>query len=281
METVATTNNNGGPLTRTPPRPPNRTRSTSQPQAQAGAGVPRNRRNSDSAPFIMSVARVQPTRPARSRKVSVFYNKLGHVSEAGEEDTKEEECSSDLAGDSEEEADYAFPLDAVTEENSEHSIYENPHSSSSEVDTRTDIVMEPLSPLEESDEGGDTESSPGDTFSQSHNNNNSSSHSSNSNTGSSERRKLSLGVILRKLSSGSQHQPAAAKERKTSLQEKRLSTAISKLITPIFERRSLGMSESYQVNSSSWEFLNQEPQEKVLDKVQDKVKEVQGVQEVQ
>ena len=37
------------------------------------------------------------------------------------------------------------------------------------------------------------------------------------------------------------------------------------------------MSESYQVNSSSWEFLNQEPQEKV----QDKVKEVHGVQEVQ
>ena len=79
--------------------------------------------------------------------------------------------------------------------------------------------MEPLSPLEESDEGGDTESSPGDTFSQSHNNssnNNNNNHSSN--TGSSERRKLSLGVILRKLSSGSQHQPAAAKERKTSLQ---------------------------------------------------------------
>ena len=37
------------------------------------------------------------------------------------------------------------------------------------------------------------------------------------------------------------------------------------------------MSESYQVNSSSWEFLNQEPQEKV----QDKVQEVQEVQEVQ
>ena len=78
--------------------------------------------------------------------------------------------------------------------------------------------MEPLSPLDESDEGGDTESSPGDTFSQSHNNNNSHSSTGSSNTGSSERRKLSLGVILRKLSSGSQHQPAAAKERKTSLQ---------------------------------------------------------------
>ena len=82
--------------------------------------------------------------------------------------------------------------------------------------------MEPLSPLEESDEGGDTESSAGDTFSQSHSHNNNSNHSSisnSNNTGSSERRKLSLGVILRKLSSGSQHQPAAAaKERKTSLQ---------------------------------------------------------------
>ena len=78
--------------------------------------------------------------------------------------------------------------------------------------------MEPLSPLDESDEGGDTESSPGDTFSQSHNNSSNNSNSNSSNTGSSERRKLSLGVILRKLSSGSQHQDAAAKERKTSLQ---------------------------------------------------------------
>ena len=69
--------------------------------------------------------------------MSVFYNKLGHVSEAGEEDTKEEEAgSSDLAStDTDEEADYAFPLDAVTEENSEHSIYENPHVSSSQVDS--------------------------------------------------------------------------------------------------------------------------------------------------
>ena len=70
--------------------------------------------------------------------MSVFYNKLGHVSEAGEpEDTREEveECSSDLTSTDEEEADYAFPLDAVTEENSEHSIYENPHVSSSQVNS--------------------------------------------------------------------------------------------------------------------------------------------------
>ena len=36
------------------------------------------------------------------------------------------------------------------------------------------------------------------------------------------------------------------------------------------------LAHSWQVNSSSWEFLNQEPQEKVQDKVQDKVQEVQG-----
>ena len=36
------------------------------------------------------------------------------------------------------------------------------------------------------------------------------------------------------------------------------------------------MSESYQVNSSSWEFLNQEPQEKAQEKVLDKVQGVQG-----
>merc|ERR1719443_2540460 len=78
----------------------------------------------------------------------------------------------------------------------------------------------------------------------------------------SDKRKLSLGVIFRKLSTGSQQ----AKERKTSLQEKRLSTAITKLITlPIFERRTLG--ESYQVNSLSWEFLNKDADDECWDKI--------------
>jgi len=65
--------------------------------------------------------------------------------------------------------------------------------------------------------------------------------------------KLSLGVILRKISTGSLNGVA----RKTSLQEKRLSNAFAKLITlPTFVKNTLG--ESYQVDSSSWEFLNKD-----------------------
>merc|ERR1719336_2975551 len=91
---------------------------------------------------------------------------------------------------------------------------------------------------------------------------------SNSNNNNSDKRKLSLGVIFRKLSTGSQQ----AKERKTSLQEKRLSTAITKLITlPIFERRTLG--ESYQVNSLSWEFLNKDTEDECWDRSGDKTKD--------
>merc|ERR1711902_348858 len=79
-----------------------------------------------------------------------------------------------------------------------------------------------------------------------------------------DKRKLSLGIILRKLSTGSTV-GQQNKERKSSLQEKRLSSAITKLITlPIFERRTLG--ESYQVNSLSWEFLNKDADDECWDK---------------
>ena len=61
------------------------------------------------------------------------------------------------------------------------------------------------------------------------------------------------------------------KERKSSLQEKRLSSAITKLITlPIFERRTLG--ESYQVNSLSWEFLNKDADDECWERSGDKAK---------
>merc|ERR1719211_544400 len=86
-----------------------------------------------------------------------------------------------------------------------------------------------------------------------------------------DKRKLSLGIILRKLSSGS---PVGQqnKERKSSLQEKRLSSAITKLITlPIFERRTLG--ESYQVNSLSWEFLNKDAEDECWDRSGEKTKD--------
>ena len=85
-----------------------------------------------------------------------------------------------------------------------------------------------------------------------------------------DKRKLSLGIILRKLSTGSTV-GQQNKERKSSLQEKRLSSAITKLITlPIFERRTLG--ESYQVNSLSWEFLNKDADDECWERSGDKSK---------
>merc|ERR1719220_2697849 len=148
-----------GRLTRTPPRPPARSRVQPQPQAPARQ---KTRRNSDSVPFIISPARVA-TRPSRhslgdlqdsthswvnspvfsgsgrhspplsntrARKVSVFYNKLGHVDEESDDgqeaaEVPEDSDYSDLPKTDEEEADYAFPLDAISEEN-DNSIYENP-----------------------------------------------------------------------------------------------------------------------------------------------------------
>ena len=185
----------------------------------------------------------------RSRKVSVFYNKLGHVEEEDNTNipdapvTQDEEDKdySDLPVEEEvndEDEDYAFPLDAIKEE-SDNSIYENPHTA---VNDR--ISDDHVSEAGDNSEHHDLFS---DSFIQSVNNNH-----------QGDKRKLSLGVIFRKLSSGSM----PVKERKASLQERRLSTAITKLITlPIFERRSVASCESYQVNSLSWEFLNKDAEE--------------------
>merc|ERR1711983_516337 len=64
------------------------------------------------------------------------------------------------------------------------------------------------------------------------------------------KRKLSLGVIFRKISEGS----LQGGKRKASLQERRLSNTFTKLMNfPAFVKNTLV--ESYQVDSSSWEFL--------------------------
>jgi len=289
-----------GPLTRTPPRPPNRSGSSSQ-QAPTAPARQKTRRKSESVPFIISPARVArparhslgdlytgqhwvtspvwsinggrhspPLSNTRSRKVSVFYNKLGHVEEDAEiednnnivkniDDNNENNDYSDLPEEEAEEEDYAFPLDAIKEDIIDQSIYEipkqNPKQNQNEgndnemmdksIDnnTRDDVLSfsDRVNRLEQTDDYHDS-------LLETNNNN-------------SDKRKLSLGVIFRKLSTGSQQ----AKERKTSLQEKRLSTAITKLITlPIFERRTLG--ESYQVNSLSWEFLNKDADDECWDK---------------
>jgi len=294
------------PLTRTPPRPPNRSRSTSQPQPQPPARH-KTRRNSDSVPFIISPARVaRPARPARhsladlysprsqeqgvwvtspvfnlnggrdsppmsstrARKVSVFYNKLGHVEEdAEQEEVKDNDKDddhkdySDLPVDEDE--DYAFPLDAIKEE-VDQSIYENPAQQPRRIDNGREMIDNTMDcknevvpsqtsdPVDKPEQDDDYH----DSFIETANNNN------------GDKRKLSLGVIFRKLSTGSQQN----KERKLSLQEKRLSTAITKLITlPIFERRTLG--ESYQVNSLSWEFLNKDTEDECWDRSGDKTKD--------
>lgn len=303
-------------LTRTPPRPPARSRAQPQPQAPARQ---KTRRNSDSVPFIISPARVaaRPTRHSmgdlqdsrhgwvnspvfsgsgrhspplsntRARKVSVFYNQLGHVDEESDDGQEAAEITedsdySDLPKTDEEEADYAFPLDAISEEN-DNSIYENPEepvrkTDGMKCDDKSSLMTggsvidsgglhqprsargdgrntsDRVDKSELSDDGGDSfiecpQSPPPVT---------------------GDKRKLSLGIILRKLSTGS-HVGQQNKERKSSLQEKRLSSAITKLITlPIFERRTLG--ESYQVNSLSWEFLNKDADDECWERSGDKSK---------
>lgn len=296
-----------GRLTRTPPRPPSRTRA--QPQAPARQ---RNRRNSDSVPFIISPARV--ARPARhslgdlqdsgqwvtspvfsgsgrhspplpsnrARKVSVFYNKLGHVDEESDEapdnnnnnnrgKSQESQDYADLPEENEEDADYAFPLDAISEEN-DNSVYENPE----EVQSGEGMKCDDGSSLMTGGNVIDSGSSPrreqniSDRVDRSEQNDDDGDSFISSPPATGDKRKLSLGIILRKLSTGSAVSQQG-KERKSSLQEKRLSSAITKLITlPIFERRTLG--ESYQVNSLSWEFLNKDADDECWERSADKSK---------
>jgi len=129
-----------------------------------------------------------------------------------------------------EDGDYAFPVDAVTEDG-EDNTYEDPTTSTAPGNT-INIRTQRL-PGTNTGHGVDTDTDihhPG-----------------------LSKRKLSLGVILRKISTGSLNGVA----RKTSLQERRLSNAFAKLITlPTFVKNTLG--ESYQVDSSSWEFLNKD-----------------------
>ena len=129
----------------------------------------------------------------RTRKVSVFYNKLGHVEEDEElhDDVHDDDVDkdySDLAEDEDE--DYAFPLDAIKEDEDHASLYENPHqpireeyqSSRPIRDQDSDTGNRSLRP-----EGDNRFDSPSPQLQRSPH---------------GDRRKLSLGVILRKLSTG-------------------------------------------------------------------------------
>jgi len=200
---------------------------------------------------------------SRNRKVSVFDGSLGSVKEIHEhgysdnevvyEDISEQQMSPGAKNsgksDDKDNDDYAFPVDAVKED-TEPNIYENP-----------------IHPVEQSD---DNIAAPGPVNSKRKqrlsDGNMRYGVDGDNNSGSvniirtSEvepaviiKRKLSLGVILRKISTGSAH----GSKRKTSLQERRLSSGFTKMITlPMFVKNTLG--EGYQVDSSSWEFLNKD-----------------------
>ena len=138
----------------------------------------------------------------RARKVSVFYNKLGHVEEdAEQEEVKDNDKDddhkdySDLPVDEDE--DYAFPLDAIKEE-VDQSIYENPAQQPRRIDngremidntmdSKNEVVPSQTSdPVDKPEQDDDYH----DSFIETANNNN------------GDKRKLSLGVIFRKLSTG-------------------------------------------------------------------------------
>ena len=147
---------------------------------------------------------------SRTRKVSVFYNKLGHVEEDEEHHDDDDKDYSDLAADDEDE-DYAFPLDAIKEESDHASLYENPHQPIRDQHPGSGPIRDqhPSSgpirdqyassgPIRSQEDNGDkiqerivdTEA----IFSP--------QQRSPTNTHHGDRRKLSLGVILRKLSTG-------------------------------------------------------------------------------
>jgi len=207
--------------------------------------------------WISSPVFANYTAGSRQRKVSVFDGNLGPVKEIHEHDKGDNEAlyeevtehklpivfdNSNICHNSD---DYACPVDAVRED-VEQNIYEAPmmqcENSSSAPSTVISIRKHRFSDSNMR-YGGDV-------------NNKSDNHHLTEYSHQHQRkfqRKFSLGVMWRKISAGS----LQAGKRKTSLQERRLSNAFTKLINfPTTITNSLV--ESYQVDSSSWEFLNKD-----------------------
>jgi len=200
---------------------------------------------------------------SRLRKLSVFDSSLGcvpeiHEHEDGDKEAVYEDISEQVLGTRKNELpnkdeDYAYPVDAVNED-MEHNIYEDPIYHIARL--HDDHQKEAPSPVISN--STDTVSDQNMRYGK--NVTNISDSQDDDLIKESEReernigkRKLSLGVILRKISSGS----LQGRDRKTSLQERRLSSALSKLITlPTFVRKTL--SENNQIDCSSWEFLNRD-----------------------
>merc|ERR1711970_1491838 len=197
------------------------------------------------------------TAGSRQRKVSVFDGNLGPVKEIHEHDKGDNEAvyeevtehklpivfdNSNICHNSD---DYACPVDAVRED-AEQNTYEAPmmhcENTSSAPGTVISIRKQRFSDSNMRYGGYVNNKSDNDYLTEY-------SHEHPRKF----QRKLSLGVIWRKISAGS----LQARKRKTSLQERRLSNAFTKLIKfPTTMANSLV--ESYQVDSSSWEFLNKD-----------------------
>ena len=192
---------------------------------------------------------------ARQRKVSVFDGNLGSVKEIHEHDNGDNEAvyediseqnlsnSFDNSMNDEKDVDYACPMDAVKEDG-EQNIYENPLTS-------TDRTSSPPGSMIGSKQQRYSDSNMKYGGYVDNNSHSEDIFKTSLDCQGLSKRKLSLGVILRKISTGS----LQAGKRKASLQEKRLSSAFTKLISfPSLVKNNIG--ESYQVDSSSWEFLN-------------------------
>jgi len=273
-------------VTKTPPRAPRKSSlGTSSPSPPSKSKF---RRNSDSVPFVMSPTRaprvsrnslaslysVSPsghTPKSRSRKLSVFDG-LGCVQEIHENDDADKEAvyedileqcidSGNINSDDlhEKEEDYAYPVDSVNND-TKHNIYEDPSCPIARI--QSDFQKEAQDMFismrcqnnmsSEKDDTNDSDSQHDDII-----------RRLPRDTRKCDKRKLSLGVILRKISTGS------VQGRKTSLQDLRLSSAFSSLKSlPIFGKRML--SKNSQVNSSSWEFLNTDVEDECWDKKGDK-----------
>ena len=206
---------------------------------------------------------------SRQRKVSVFDRNLGSLKEIKEHDKHDNEAmyeevteqkiptvfdNSNICHNND---DYACPVDAVKED-VEQNIYEAPMMHCENTSSAPGSVIS-IRKQRFSDSnmryGGDVNNKSDNDYSTEY------SH----NPQRKFQRKLSLGVIWRKISAGS----LQASKRKTSLQERRLSNAFTKLINfPTTMTNSLV--ESYQVDSSSWEFLNKDARDFCLNDSHDK-----------
>jgi hypothetical protein len=175
------------------------------------------------------------TKEARERKQSVYPGSLGqlHVQEIQDHNLLDKEADyEDISINLHvKDEDYAYPVDAVHEDR-EHTVYQHP------IHPLGTLSRNFINPSERQENSMENYlGSRGKKF-------------------NASKRKFSLGVIMRKLST----EQMPVKERKTSLQEILVKTGLSRFITlPSFARQSFV--NNCQVNSSSWEFLNKDLEE--------------------